>query len=174
MASIGSSVGEDGKNRKRDVALVQELLNAHAVRLDLKKPLGVDGDCGKRTLEAIAKFQLVVVGAAKADGRIDPKGRTWRELVKVLGVIPKGVFARPEWIKVACGEEGTSEKPGLDKNEARILEYLATVPGLANVKYKKTDHMMSDIDETAWCACFVKWCLIQAGKSKGPGAQARS
>lgn len=34
---------------------------------------------------------------------------------------------------------------------------------------------MSDVDETAWCACFVKWCLTQAGITQGlRDARARS
>src|SRR5919109_2855431 len=32
---------------------------------------------------------------------------------------------------------------------------------------------MSEEDETAWCACFVNWCLIQPSKPPGPSARAR-
>jgi uncharacterized protein (TIGR02594 family) len=74
----------------------------------------------------------------------------------------------------------------LEDNNPRILEYIATVPGLAHHKYKysvkyldpktkkklkkKVDSgkMMSEVDETAWCACFVNWCLMKA-KMHAPG-----
>jgi uncharacterized protein (TIGR02594 family) len=41
---------------------------------------------------------------------------------------------------------------------------------------KPTGYMMNQVDETAWCACFVNWCLAQAGKTpqKGAGAQTYS
>jgi len=75
---------------------------------------------------------------------------------------------------------------GRPKNTPRILEYLSTAKGLASIKdtittknadgtkeKKETGYKMNEVDETAWCACFVNWCLAQAGETpqKGAGAQ---
>jgi uncharacterized protein (TIGR02594 family) len=96
--------------------------------------------------------------------------------------VPTGPIDDPIWIKMACEEEAVDihEFPGLEDSNPRILEYIATVPELAKIKYrysvkyidKKTKKvltrkidsgkMMSEVDETSWCACFVNWCLIKA------------
>lgn len=34
--------------------------------------------------------------------------------------------------------------------------------------------MLSQVDETAWCACFVNWCLVQAGETPQEGAGAQT
>lgn len=67
---------------------------------------------------------------------------------------------------------GVHEYEGLGEgqNNPRILEYLKTVSYLdkktKKYTYKKvsSEHIMSSVDETAWCACFVKWCLEHAEK----------
>jgi uncharacterized protein (TIGR02594 family) len=96
--------------------------------------------------------------------------------------VPTGHIDDPPWIKYACWEEEVDihEFSGLGDNNPRILEYIATVPELAKIKYrysvkyvdKKTKKeltrkvdsgkMMSEVDETSWCACFVNWCLMKA------------
>jgi uncharacterized protein (TIGR02594 family) len=95
--------------------------------------------------------------------------------------VPTGFIETPEWIKVACQEEANDihEFRGLDDNNPRILEYIATVPRLAHINYRYGDkkhpkktidsgRKMSEVDETAWCACFVNWCLTKA-KMNAPG-----
>ena len=89
--------------------------------------------------------------------------------------VPTGFIDDPPWIKIACQEEATGvhEFRGLDDNNPRILEYIATVPRLARINYKYRDkkdgkiidtgRKMNTVDETAWCACFVNWCLSKAG-----------
>jgi len=72
-------VGIGGANRREDVRQVQERLNGFAARLEIE-PLKVDGDCGPKTRAAILAFQSDVVGLEAPDGRVDPTGRTWREL----------------------------------------------------------------------------------------------
>jgi uncharacterized protein (TIGR02594 family) len=89
----------------------------------------------------------------------------------------------PEWLLVARREEGVQEKRSLEENEKRILEYLATAPGLKALAHKvrdkatkkmvDTEYKMSEVDETPWCGCFVNWCLIKAGLPRGHGALAR-
>jgi hypothetical protein len=79
MASISASVGRGGVNKDADVRTVQELLNKHVLSLGLALLL-VDGDAGPNTTDALKKYQKVVVGLSKPDGRIDPGGKTWQSL----------------------------------------------------------------------------------------------
>ncbi|HVZ31010.1 MAG TPA: TIGR02594 family protein, partial [Polyangiaceae bacterium] len=95
----------------------------------------------------------------------------------------------PLWLKVACDEEaaGVKEISGRPSNNPRILEYLGTAKALSKIKdvlttrnpdgtkvVKETGYMMSQVDETAWCACFVNWCLLQAGETPLAGAVAQA
>lgn len=76
MERINSSVGKDGVNAYRDVAIVQTLLNNNLHGVDGGRQLVVDGRCGPQTINAITDFQSRVVRLANPDGRIDPNGRT--------------------------------------------------------------------------------------------------
>lgn len=68
-----ASVGRGGQNRPEDVARVQALLDARGL------PVGpADGIVTERTIAAITELQSRFLKAA--DGRVDPNGRTWREL----------------------------------------------------------------------------------------------
>lgn len=79
MTNINGSVGAGGINRGGDVRTIQELLNRHVSRLGLPR-LRADGTTGPRTLEAIHRFQKMVMGLVMPDGRVDPQGRTVRAL----------------------------------------------------------------------------------------------
>src|SRR5262249_23122897 len=73
--AIAAAVGVGGTNAPADVATIQEALNR--VPPDQggpSPPLAVDGIAGKRTLEAISRFQKANVGFA--DGRVDPDKAT--------------------------------------------------------------------------------------------------
>jgi hypothetical protein len=71
---ISASVGKDGKNKQEDVARVQALLDARGV-FEVGPSDGFAGPC---TLQAIEDFQKRFL--KEPDGRVDPNGRTWREL----------------------------------------------------------------------------------------------
>ncbi len=78
MKKIEGSVGQGGDNLEDDVRLVQQLLNQR----DLA-PLGKlqeDGRNGPSTVEAIRQFQVRFLGMQSPDGRVDPDGRTFRQL----------------------------------------------------------------------------------------------
>lgn len=78
MNKIEGSVGQGGDNLEDDVRLVQQLLNQR----DLS-PLGKlqeDGRNGPSTVEAIRQFQVRFLGMQSPDGRVDPDGRTFRQL----------------------------------------------------------------------------------------------
>jgi uncharacterized protein (TIGR02594 family) len=132
----------------------------------------------------------VVVGQRRPRKPRNPSTFTF----KLPAGVTRDPIDAPAWIKVACDEEAmhVAEYRGLLDNNPRILEYLATFPSLAKSEYKEkpwildhgklargkklvgTGFMMSEVDETSWCACFVNWCLIQAKMPRGPGATAIS
>jgi uncharacterized protein (TIGR02594 family) len=188
-----NSVGRVCINRRADVEVIQTLLNKHLSALTPMRPLRVDGIVGDQTIAAIEQFQTRVMGMARPDGQVAAFGPT----LKALGnPYDKKLRTRmlssmqPTWIKVATSETDTAasdswfsvaqsqigqkEQRGYDNNNPRILEYLRTFKYLATANVdKSTPIHCSDVDETAWCAAFVNWCLLQAGRSPGPSARAR-
>jgi len=82
--------------------------------------------------------------------------------------------AEPEWVRIARREAGEKREPGFDKNNPRILQYLATFPELKKDKSGFKGLSAADVDETPWCACFVNWCLLKAGLRAGPSPTAKS
>ena len=73
--SLLYSVGFEGVNDKRDVRTVQQWLN----RAGASPGLITDGLCGSNTIAAIRDFQSRFMQVP--DGRVDPNGRTMRELL---------------------------------------------------------------------------------------------
>ncbi|MGL1190363.1 hypothetical protein ACSTLL_00755 [Vibrio parahaemolyticus] len=82
MVVIESSVGAGGVNKKKDVKIVQILLNSQAKA----EKLITDGLCGSKTIGEIFSYQRTIMPGWKPDGRVDPNGRTFREL---LMYVPK-------------------------------------------------------------------------------------
>lgn len=80
MKGILASVGKAAKNIRKDVVLVQELLNNKIQLLAGAKKLRVDGLCGNKTISLILRYQEEVLGMKKPDGRVDPGGRTFKSL----------------------------------------------------------------------------------------------
>jgi hypothetical protein len=73
MAELTGSVGRGGRNEPTDVMVIQNLL--------LKRGFHVgkaDGRCGPRTISGIETFQNSFMH--RADGRVDPNGKTWQKL----------------------------------------------------------------------------------------------
>ena len=59
-------------------------------------------------------------------------------------------------------------------SRGRSANYLSTFPYLKSIwKDKEAGLTLADVDETAWCACFVNWCLIKSGRAAGPSAKAK-
>jgi hypothetical protein len=80
--TISASVGRmGGINRPDDVRTIQNLLNKAPVSSGGPAPkLDPDGACGKKTIDAIQKFQLHHFGWPGADGKVNPNGETLRKL----------------------------------------------------------------------------------------------
>jgi len=71
--TLTGSVGANGRNAAVDVRLVQQLLVDRG-----EAPGVVDGAIGPKTIAAIRRFQSRFLSSP--DGRVDPGGRTFREL----------------------------------------------------------------------------------------------
>ncbi len=69
-----ATVGVRAVNRVDDVQLVQRLLSKHGF-----DPGRIDGELGRQTIAAIREFQGGFM--RRPDGRVDPNGRTFRELL---------------------------------------------------------------------------------------------
>ena len=82
------------------------------------------------------------------------------------------------WLSIALREIGQRELGGFERNNPRIVQYLDSFPYLASIAHLTKDpsdpsgrrrlptgHMIGDLDETAWCAAFVNWCLREAKQS---------
>lgn len=81
--AILNSVGDTGKNNKVDSKVIQAALNlSQSNEFKLDKKLLVDGDCGKKTIQAIELFQKNIVKLSAPDGRVDPGGKTLKTLKK--------------------------------------------------------------------------------------------
>jgi hypothetical protein len=89
MAVLTASVGRGGANKTADVSTVQSLLNRHISNLGLAR-LTTDGKVGPKTLNAIEVFQRTIVGLARPDGRVDPRGATHRALDSEQVIHPRG------------------------------------------------------------------------------------
>jgi uncharacterized protein (TIGR02594 family) len=174
MAAITGSVGEGGVNRPPDVQLIQTLLNQHIQRLAPLSPLAVDGLLTPALVTAIKEYQRRILGVANPDGRVDPGGRTLRSLNEPPPA-PVAPGTIPPWVTIARAEIGVREMRGVATNNPRVLEYIASFPYLKDIWNDeiKKEYKLGHADETAWCACFVNWCLLKAGKPKGPSARAK-
>ncbi len=72
--SILESVGQGGRNRPQDVSTVQARLNELVG--GARTQLMVDGRSGPKTQGMIKDFQTSVLKFSRADGRVDPNGKT--------------------------------------------------------------------------------------------------
>lgn len=120
---ISKSVGIGGVNKPDDVAEVQGLLNGFVKRLE-SPALEVDGDCGHKTKAAIIAFQDDVVGMEAPDGRVDPGGRTWTQLVAAPEPAPP-----PPPVQVAASLEALLSPGSLTRLVAD--DYVAAAKALA-------------------------------------------
>lgn len=70
------------------------------------------------------------------------------------------------WLAVATKEVGIKEYAGTDSNHPRIQLYLSTVNNLSDLEKLQ--------DETAWCSCFMNWCVEQCNTAGTDSAWAKS
>jgi uncharacterized protein (TIGR02594 family) len=70
----------------------------------------------------------------------------------------------PPWIRIARQESdnGVHEAAGKEKN-LRVTEYIRTCTVNLKTEKQKESWITMGEDGVEWCACFVNWCLQQAG-----------
>ena len=117
MATIGQSVGRGGTNARRDVSIIQALLNANINRIAPRAQLPVNGQCGGPTIAAIEAFQRRVVGMKSPDGRVDPNGGTLKKLNEGA---PQGVNVPMPEIPVESLPFTVGRTPGPGEASARV------------------------------------------------------
>ena len=81
MYRLSGSVGQGGRNAHDDVQLVQKQLNKNAHIVAGIGHVPEDGNLDDATQRAILAFQREIVRLSAPDGRVDPRGRTWRLLL---------------------------------------------------------------------------------------------
>jgi peptidoglycan hydrolase-like protein with peptidoglycan-binding domain len=81
MAVLTSSVGQGGRNERKDVTTVQTLLKSKG-----GEPGPADGVCDAKTIAAIRKFQTSFMG--QPDGLVSPGGPTWARLSGATAATP--------------------------------------------------------------------------------------
>ncbi|MDE3175583.1 MAG: hypothetical protein KGM15_05660 [Pseudomonadota bacterium] len=109
---IQGSVGGGGRNDRRDVYLVQIMLNVWRQSRKLTE-IAEDGRCGPQTVRAIEEFQKTT---GWVDGRVDVGGRTFRALQ---------AFAQPYLVEatslIAIGFASSYVSTITDDDEAQDL-----------------------------------------------------
>jgi murein DD-endopeptidase MepM/ murein hydrolase activator NlpD len=79
MLNITHSVGKSGENLELDVSIIQTALNKVKPALS-SVPLNINGVNDEELVSAIIAFQKKFLAMEHPDGRIDPGGRTIRQL----------------------------------------------------------------------------------------------
>ncbi len=120
-ATLSSSVGDRGTNKRRDVAKVEKMLG-DAGTLDLKKTDGPTGYWGMRTSDATKAFQKK--NNLKIDGQINPAGETVKKLGQVLATALKpktNATSRPAERSATRDPDtqGAAMDPGLRRGDVR-------------------------------------------------------
>jgi uncharacterized protein (TIGR02594 family) len=143
-----------------DVERMQTLLNA---MLKPSPRLRVDGDFGKKSHEALTRFQEA--RGLEVDGKVGPA--TWKALgqlpepVPCVPVVPVMTPARP-WMTIAEAEVGVRRNAAPGQHNERIIEF------------HKTTTLRATQDEVAWCSSFVNWVMVQSGRTGTKNALAKS
>lgn len=143
MSQIEGSVGQNGDNLRRDVGVVQRLLN----RQDLAplRSLAEDGRVASSTLEAIRHFQTRYVGIQSPDGRVDPGGRTIRALGH--GPTERGKGESAETRKADRTERAERVDPRVKETAVTTRIIDKVVPRLGTMRAKIIAGYLSDSDQ---------------------------
>jgi hypothetical protein len=125
MPVISAPVGLRAPNRPSDVTIVQQFLNLRIASFD-KPALRENGVCDDKTIAAIRIFQTRCMGLWKADGRVDPTGKT----VTALADISAPNLTRNRNVASAAayrlsGKDWFGLNEGLYPNSARLQDLTA-------------------------------------------------
>jgi hypothetical protein len=104
---LKDAVGSACRNKPVDVAVTQCLLKSYCTKtitikgrscMSQAPPIRVDGECSPDFIRFIKNFQTETNGTKNPDGRIDPHGRTFKNLTsspKYTGATPKTILFGP-------------------------------------------------------------------------------
>lgn len=154
MARIQRPVGRGGRNLEADVITVQNLLNRHREALAPLPILDVDGDCGKKTITAIKRFQGQVVGMNNPDGRVDPGGRTLGRLSGPPAQSPAQLYHWPIGPQEPLADIAV---PYIGASEARGNR-MGTDPRMREIFEADWIGDAHATDGYPWCCAFVSLC----------------
>lgn len=142
-----------------EVKKVQMLLNSLLVP---SPRLREDGDFGRKTYEAVTRFQKMK--GLKQDGIVGSK--TLTALGLKTSVTPPvqatAGSAGATWMQIAMAELGIHEDSLPGHHNQRIIEY------------HKTTTLKATTDEIPWCSSFVNWVMTKAGYKGTNSAAAKS
>lgn len=97
LAPLTAAVGPKAANAPQDVKLVQGGLN-RVIGPAASARLATNGVFDKELEQAIQLFQRMGLGLASADGRVDPRGKTWRGLADTLSLKRIVVSLEKQWL----------------------------------------------------------------------------
>lgn len=143
MPDLSGSVGQGGANRREDVRIVQGLLNRENLSPLVK--LEVDGVCGGATIEAIRHFQTRSLGVQSPDGRVDPGGRTLRQLN--IGSPDRGSGSSPETRRADRSLRAERVDPRVQETGVTTRVIDALVPRFGSIRAKIIGGYLSDADQ---------------------------
>lgn len=177
---IQQSVGRNGRNQRSDVTEVQQLINRNVAALAPMRAIRVDGECGTETIQAILRFQRVVMRMSAPDGRVDPGGPCYQRLSGVVAPAARGVAAgvataaagasaASAAANLATGAPRYHYTPGPQAPLADIaVPYIGATEAPGNRmgtdprmrEIFEADRLMSGTatDGYPWCCAFVSMC----------------
>jgi len=156
---ISKSVGNGGTNELEDVKIVQTLLKGLGYNLGASGPNGdgVDGNCGKTTINHITDFQKKNFSWTP-DGLISPTGNTWKKLSGGTATEPVNNDASDttddqpvvegkyyshkdaESVTISYGENAVK----LNAQAAHLAKSIAAEAGLKSIKISSTLRTYAD------------------------------
>jgi putative chitinase len=161
--SIAESVGFGGHNNPIDVAVIQHLISKYFTQRHKVKgrsttssnpSIPIDGVCTHALIDLIKKVQGTALGMKSPDGRVDPNGKTFRELI--LRTNPIAATAKELLFGFSAGNTGLLTKV----NAQRFRKLVIKQSGLGLTITKGEDLLVffnflqndPDIQEIRWAA----------------------
>lgn len=155
---LEGSVGLSGRNYPIDVAIIQRLLTDYFTQTIpvkgrcsrvIKPAIMIDGECDQALIDRIKAVQTQLLGMKKADGRIDPGGRTLSAIetqtrpisdvkARLFGPAPRprGVVAEgrpPALPQVIYQAKGAGAHRHQGRGSAGFFSFLQHDPDIENV-----------------------------------------
>jgi len=182
---LKDAVGSACRNKPVDVAVTQCLLKSYCTKtipikgrscMSQAPPIRVDGECSPDFIRFIKNFQTETNGTKNPDGRIDPHGRTFKNLTSS----PKYTGATPKTILFGPSPADTGILTKVDPKRFRKLFGrelgLTVTKGEDLLGFFGFLQQDKNIDDIRWAAYMIATAYIETGlsflpiKEKGEGA----